>query len=295
MHKGTPVRLLVVTVPFGIRGYYPAMPIADLGDVQLYYRSAGEGPPVLGVMGFASDHRLWAPQVQAVGATNTFITFDNRGIGGSSGDGASTIDVMADDAYRLARHLEIERCIVFGISMGGAIAQRLVLDHPEIASALILAETFARPIEFMRRQHELTRELLATGRPERSFIEGVMLRMFTPQFFEVGKDVVDQIVQGFLTRTEPGRETEVDTILAQLDALDKHDTLAELPTISCPTLVTGSKQDQMVPGFAAEEIAAAIPGAELVMFDSGHGAPLEEMPAFNAAVTAFLTKVNAVA
>ena len=270
------------------------MAIADLGDVQLFYRTSGDGPPVLGVMGFASDHRLWAPQLQAVGATNTFITFDNRGIGRSSGDGASTIDVMADDAYRLARHLEIETCVVFGISMGGAIAQRLVLDHPEVASALILAETFARPIEFMRRQHQLARELLASERSEKALIEGTMLRMFTPRFFEAGKDVVDQIIQGFLTREEAGRETKVETILAQLDALDKHDTLDELPTISCPTLVTGSKQDQMVPGFAAEEIAAAIPGAELVMFETGHGAPFEEMTEFNAAVSAFLTKVNPV-
>jgi pimeloyl-ACP methyl ester carboxylesterase len=123
-------------------------------------------------------------------------------------------------------------------------------------------------------------------------IEGSMLRMFTPRFFEVGKDVIDQIVQGFLTGGGPGFEPDVDAILAQLDALDKHDTLAELPSISCPTLVTGSKQDQMVPGFAAEEIAAAIPGAELVMFETGHGAPLEEMSEFNAAITAFLTKVN---
>ena len=269
------------------------MPIADLGDVQLFYRSQGQGPPVFGIMGFASDNRLWAPQVPAVAATNRFITFDNRGIGRSSGDGASTIDLMADDAYRLLRHLEIDDTVVFGISMGGAIAQRLVLDHPEVASALILAETFARPIEFMRRQHDLTRSLLATESPAHSLIQGTMLRMFTPRFFEVGKDVIDQIVNGFLTGGDAGKEPSVDAILAQLDALDKHDTLGELPAITCPTLVTGSKQDQMVPGFAAEEIAAAIPGAELVMFETGHGAPLEEMDAFNAAITAFLAKVNA--
>lgn len=269
------------------------MPLADLGDVQLFYRTRGEGPPVLGVMGFGADHRLWAPQIQAVAETNTFIYFDNRGIGRSSGDGASTIDVMADDAYRLLRHLGIERCVVFGISMGGAIAQRLVLDHPEIAKALILAETFARPIEFMRRQHDLSRNLLRSGFPERAFIEGTMLRMFTPRFFEIGKDAIDQVVTAFLADDSAG-ETRIETMLAHLDALDKHDTLEELSTISCPTLVTGSKQDQMVPGFAAEEIAAAIPGAELVMFETGHGAPFEEMTEFNAAVTRFLASVDAV-
>lgn len=265
------------------------MPQADLGDVSIHYTQRGEGPPVLGIMGFGSDQRLWAAQVPAVTATNTFITFDNRGVGRSTRRGASTMDIMADDAYRLLQHLEVDEAVIFGISMGGAIAQRLVLDHPEIARGLILALTFARPIEFMRRQHEVTRRMLEAVAPTQAFIEAVLLRMFTPRFFEVGRDAIDQLVRGFTT----GEEVAAEVLLAQLEALDKHDTLADLVTIDCPTLVIGAKQDLMVPGFASEEIAAAIPGAELVMLTTGHGAPMEEMEAFNAAVSRFLTRVNA--
>jgi pimeloyl-ACP methyl ester carboxylesterase len=110
------------------------MPLADLGDIKISYSSFGDGPPVL-----------------AIAERNRFITFDNRGTGRTEGPAISTIDEMADDALRLLDHLEIDKTVVFGVSMGGAIAQRFVLDHPERVSALILGITFARPLEYMRR------------------------------------------------------------------------------------------------------------------------------------------------
>ncbi|MFN2389008.1 MAG: alpha/beta fold hydrolase [Actinomycetota bacterium] len=266
------------------------MPTLDLGDVTLSYREHGDGPPLLGIMGFASDQRLWAAQIPAVTKTHRFITFDNRGTGGSSKAGASTMDQMADDALRLLDHLGIEKTVVMGISMGGAIAQRLVLDHPERVSALVLALTFARPIEFMRRQHELTRLVVGAGGPE-ALLEGSLIRMFTPGFFEIGREVIDRIVRSFGVTAEDMPSAEV--ILGQLDALDKHDTLADLPRISVPTLVMGAKNDQMVPFLGSEEIAAAIPGAELSAFETGHGAPIEEMEAFNTRLSSFLAGLTA--
>jgi pimeloyl-ACP methyl ester carboxylesterase len=264
------------------------MPLADLGDFELYYREHGEGDPVLGIMGFASDHRLWAAQIPAITKTHRFIVFDNRGIGKSTGTAVGTIDEMADDAIRLLDHLGIDRCVVFGVSMGGAIAQRVVLDHPDRVSALILGITFARPIEFMRRQHELTRTILRAG-GEEALIHGALLRMFTPKFFEIGRELIDKIVEVSLGGEAP--PASVDDALAQLDALDKHDVLADLPRISVPTLVFGARQDQMVPGFASEEIAEAIPGAELHMFETGHGSMIEEMEGVNGAVSGFLARL----
>jgi pimeloyl-ACP methyl ester carboxylesterase len=264
------------------------MPLADLGDFSLYYREHGEGEPVLGIMGFASDHRLWAAQIPAVAQTHRFIVFDNRGIGKSTGEAVGTIDEMADDTVRLMDHLGIERCVVFGVSMGGAIAQRIVLDHPDRVSALMLGITFARPIEFMRRQHELSRTILRAG-GEEALIHGALLRMFTPRFFEIGRELIDKIVEVSLGGDAP--PASVDDALAQLDALDKHDVLSELGRVSVPTLVLGARNDQMVPGFASEEIADVIPGAELHMFETGHGCMIEEMEPFNQAVSAFLARL----
>lgn len=262
------------------------MPIAELGDISLHYRRYGAGPPVLGIMGFGLDQRYWASQVPAVAERNTFITFDNRGSGRSSREPAHSIDEMADDALRLLDHLEIDRAIVFGASMGGTIAQRLVIDHPERVSGLVLAITWARPLEYMRRQHVLAREVIEKLGTD-AFMEASLLWMFSPRFFEMGREVVDQLVSAF---NAPGGPEPMDgaALLAQIDALDKHDVLEELSSVSVPTLVVGGRSDMMVPGFASEEIAAAIPGAELQMYDSGHGLMLEEMEAFNQRLRGFL-------
>ena len=273
----------------GSTHYYPAMPLADLGDVQLYHQVRGDGPPLLGVMGFALDQRYWASVIPAITKTHSFIAFDNRGIGRSTGGPPTTIDQMADDAIRLLDHLGIDKTVLFGVSMGGAVAQRLILDHPDRVSALILAITWARPIEFMRRQHEVARKLLQFEGAA-TVVNASLVRMFTPKFFEVGRETVDQMVAAFFADSAPDPATD-DVLHGQLDAIDKHDTLHELHKVSVPSLVLGAKMDQMVPGFASEEIAAAIPRAELVMFETGHGCMVEEMEAFNAAVSGFLAKL----
>jgi len=239
-------------------------------------------------MGFALDERFWASAIPAVTASHEFLTFDNRGVGKSTGAIPSTFDEMANDAVRLLDHLEIDKAVVFGVSMGGAVAQRIALDHPDRVSALILGITFARPIEFMRRQHEAARAMIRALGPE-MLTQASMLRMFTPEFFEMGREMVDQMVAVFMGDDDP--VAGEDALLAQLDALDKHDVLDELKTVSVPTLVYGAKMDQMVPGFASVEIAQAIPGARLEMFDCGHGVMIEKLDAVNGVIADFLASL----
>lgn len=265
------------------------MPTVDLGDIQLNYKHRGDGPPVLGVMGFALDQRFWASQLPAVLPTHSLITFDNRGTGRSTGPHPTTMEEMAEDAIAILDHLGIDKTVVFGLSMGGAVAQRLVLDHPDRVSALILGVTWARPIDFMRRQSGLARLIIEAGGVE-AFTDVSLVRMFTPKFFEVAGEVLDRMVASVFADTGPG-PAGPDVLAAQLDAIDKHDTLAQLGDVSVPTLVLGAKMDMMVPGFASEEIAAAIPGAELQMYETGHGCMIEEMDAFNTRVSQFLSSL----
>lgn len=270
----------------------PRVPYAELEDVRIHYQQRGRGPVVLGIMGFGLDQRFWAGQIPTITATNTFLTFDNRGTGRSSGDPATTIDAMADDTLRLLDYLGIDRCVVFGASMGGAIAQRLTLDHPERVAALVLAVTWARPIEFMRRQETLARTVIKGGGPG-ALVDATLVRMFTPRFFEIGAEAIDQMLRAFETESGAEMLASEAVLEAQLDAISKHDALGDLASIACPTLVAGGKMDMMVPYFASEEIAAAIPGAELAAFESGHALMFEEMDAFNARLTGFLARVNA--
>lgn len=270
-------------------GAYDApMPTASFDDINIHYRQHGrpDEPPVLGIMGYGLDQRFWAAQIPAVTETHRFITFDNRAVGKSTGPVATSIDELADDAVMLLDHLEIEKTVVLGASMGGAIAQRLVLDHPDRVSALILAITWARPIEFMRRQVGLSRMIIDAGGSD-AMLEAGLVRMFSPIFFEVGPEVIDRMMRVF----EVGGGEDIasaDILKAQLDAIEKHDTLAQLGEIDVPTLVVGGKMDMMVPYFAQVEIAEAIPGAELATFETGHGLMVEEMQEFNDRIGAFL-------
>jgi aminoacrylate hydrolase len=267
------------------------MPFADFDDLRIHYQLRGHGPVVLGIMGFGLDQRFWAGQIPTITESNTFLTFDNRGTGRSTGAPSATIDEMSGDVLRLLDHLGIDRAIVFGASMGGAIAQRLTLDHPERVVALILAVTWARPIEFMRRQEGLARAVMQAGGPE-ALVEASLLRMFTPRFFEIGPEAIDQMLRAYESESGAEMLPSETILLAQLDAIDKHDTLAELGGIDCPTLVVGGEMDMMVPYFASEEIAAAIPGSELATFRTGHALMFEEMDAFNARLADFLARVN---
>ena len=263
------------------------MPVADLGDIKLNYQERGEGHPVLGVMGFALDQRFWAAQIPPVTKNNRFITFDNRGIGRSAGEPPTTIDQMADDAYRLLDHLEIDKAVIFGMSMGGAIAQRLALDHPDRISGLILAVTWTRPIEFMRRQEVLGRIVIDHAGLE-ALVDSSLVRMFTPQFFEMGAEMLDTMAAAFMGSGDEMPDPK--TLKAQIDAVEKHDTLAELPSIKVPTLVMGGKMDVMVPYLGSVEIAGAIPNAEFATFETGHACMIEEMEPFNRRVEEFLAQ-----
>jgi aminoacrylate hydrolase len=267
------------------------MPFAEFDDVTIHYKQRGQGPVVLGIMGFGLDQRFWAAQIPTVTARHTFLTLDNRGTGRSTGSPSTTIDEMAGDALRLLDHLSIDQAIVFGASMGGAIAQRLALDHPERVSALILAVTWARPIEFMRRQDSLARAVIRGGGAE-ALVDASLVHMFTPRFFEIGAEAIDQMLLAFDTESGAEMIASEAVLEAQLDAISKHDVLADLPRIECPTMVVGGKMDMIVPFFASEEIAAAIPGAEFATFETGHALMFEEMDAFNARLAEFLERVD---
>lgn len=267
------------------------MPRAEIDDATLHYKVRGDGPPLLGIMGFALDQRFWAGQIPTVTATHRFITFDHRGVGYSTGAPATSIDDMAADAIALLDHLEIESCVVMGASMGGAVAQRIAIDHPERVSALVLAITWGRPVEYSLRQYRLG-QTIADAIGAEAVRSAGLIQMFTPRFFEVGAEVVDRwmaVLDG------PGAPPPAgaDVLRAHLQALEKHDVLEDLRAVAVPTLVVGGRLDLLAPYLAAEELAAAIPGARLETFETGHGLMIEEMDRFNEVLGDFLSGLRA--
>ncbi len=116
---------------------------ADANGARLYYEVYGQGEPLLLIMGLGANHLAWSAQVPVYAREFKVIVFDNRGTGQSNfPQGVDcTIPLMADDAAALLDFLGVDSAHVYGVSMGGMIAQEMALRHPEKVRSLILGAT----------------------------------------------------------------------------------------------------------------------------------------------------------
>src|SRR6516225_2557016 len=122
-----------------------AVPVADRGHTQIFWEEQGSGEPLLLVMGHGWPRQMWARHLPALTEQFRVITFDNRGVGQTvTALSRWTLADMADDALAVLDAAGVSRAHVYGASMGGGIAQVMVLDHPERVGALILGCTAAR-------------------------------------------------------------------------------------------------------------------------------------------------------
>src|SRR3954468_18148372 len=114
------------------------------GGVEFAYRQLGPstGGPVVFLPHLAAVLDNWALRVvDGIAATHRVITFDNRGVGASSGSTPTTIEEMASDAVTFIRTLGFDQVDLFGFSMGGMIAQLIVQEEPQLVRKMILAGT----------------------------------------------------------------------------------------------------------------------------------------------------------
>jgi pimeloyl-ACP methyl ester carboxylesterase len=258
------------------------MPMVRSGDADIAYDLTGQGDPLLMIMGFLSDARMWILQTAAFAPHYTCITFDNRGVGMSSRPpGPYSMEQMAADAIAVMDDAGIERAHVLGISMGGAIAQHVALKTPERIRSLVLAATWCNPNQWLERLGEIGGRVAQLGFD--AFARSVLLWLFTPHLVIHQPDVVNSIEQ-MMTAFQPPPEAFVN----QFAAVQGHDTREQLRQIAAPTLVLGARRDFMVPPELAEIVAQSIPGSRFEMLEGGHGFSAENAPEFNRVVLEFL-------
>ena len=114
------------------------------GGVDFAYRELGPktGVPVIFLTHLAAVLDNWDPRVvDGIAAQHRVITFDNRGVGASSGSTPNTIQAMANDAVTFIRALGLDQVDLLGFSMGGMIAQVIAQDEPQLVRKLIIAGT----------------------------------------------------------------------------------------------------------------------------------------------------------
>lgn len=193
--------------------------------------------------------------------------------------GCTTRD-MARDVRRAMDALGIQRAGVFGVSMGGMIAQHLAVDYPERVEKLVLAATCARPNPILVESVTEWMEQARMG-DHGALMDSNLKRIYTEEYYRRNKWMIP--ITGKLTKPE-----SYDRFLIQAQACLNHDAYDRLPFICVPTLVIGGAKDNTLGGDASREIAARIPGARLRMYAGfGHGV-YEEAGDFNRTVLAFL-------
>lgn len=120
------------------------MPTVRTDDIETDYVSRGTGPPVVFVHGMIMNATMWAPQMDALGDDFRTLAYDVRGHGHTGGSTKTTysIELFAADLDALLDALDVDRAVICGLSMGGAIAQTFAAAHPEKVAGLVLADTF---------------------------------------------------------------------------------------------------------------------------------------------------------
>jgi len=247
----------------------PTMPLAKAGQIELSYERAGDGPPLLLIMGMSGTKHHWGDVVlQELRRDFDTIAYDHRDAGGSTRTGAPfSIADLAGDAAGLLESLELDSAHVMGISMGGMIAQELALAHPQRIRSLTLGCTYCGGEGSALTSEQVLRRLAqAMTSGDRA------LAIRTAWEVNVSEQMAgDADAYAAFLEIAQRRAVAVPVVLAQLQACVAHDTSTRLGAIGMPTLVIHGTEDQLLPVENGRLLASLIPGSELEILEgTGH-------------------------
>ncbi len=258
------------------------MPFAENQGARIYWDEQEHGEPVLLIMGLGWSSALWHRSRPILSTRYRTIALDNRGVGRSSvPPGPYSIRLMAQDAAAVLDAAGVQSAHVFGVSMGGMIAQEFALEYPNRVRSLILGCTAAGGPKAVRASPEVLDILMREGMSPNEFVAAInpfIYDLTTPQ-----KRIEEDTALRLKWWPNPaGYKAQLQGILAW----QAYDRLAE---IKAPTLVIHGETDRLVPPANGTLIAGRIGGAKLVMIPhASHVLATDQPEAVNHAVLDFL-------
>jgi len=235
------------------------MAFVDNQGARIYWDEQGQGEPVLLIMGLGYPSAMWYRIRPALSARYRTIAFDNRGIGQSDApQGPYPIALMASDAKAVMDAAGIGSAHVFGVSMGGMIAQEFALQYPKRVLSLILGCTAAGGPTAVRAEPEAIQMLMRREKmsPEQA-AEAAVPFIYDPT---IARERIDED----LAIRRPWFPSP-EGYAAQLQGILGWESYSRINQIVAPTLVIHGESDRLVPPGNAKLIAERIPGAKLVM------------------------------
>lgn len=258
---------------------------AMINGMSLAYDDLGSGPAVVLLHGFPLSRRMWRPQIRSLtGAGYRLVLPDLRGFGESDApDGPYSMDIFADDIIGLLDHLEIDRAVVGGMSMGGYVLFNLLERHlPRIAGACFLVtRAGADDEEGKARRLRLAREVREMG-PQA--VADVFTDILFAERSVTERPKLMSEVYGWIRGTDS--RGLAGGLLAMRERKDYRDRLGEF---TIPALAIGALEDRAAPPAEAKVIAAGIRSCDLCLIpEAGHMVNLEYPGAFNDCLLDFL-------
>ncbi|MFJ2157648.1 alpha/beta fold hydrolase [Streptomyces sp. NPDC087856] len=256
------------------------MPKLEVDAAVLVYddegpRDAGDVPLVF-LHGWTADRHRWDHQFAHFAGGRRVIRLDLRGHGESTGAGARTIDELARDVVALLDHLEVERFVPVGHSMGGMIAQTLALAHPERVGRMVLVDSISRMTYSWARGLLLA---VSTLLPFKLFVTINIQRAFAPGFPK-------ERVRAYIDASAATPREVVMTCYGAMRAFDVLDWVDEVPG---PTLIVHGYHDIQLPLSQMLRMANSYRDAVVRIVDAGHEVPVEKPAQLTALIDDFVT------
>ena len=246
----------------------------SVGGTTYAYRELGPkgGIPVVFFVHLAATLDNWDPRIiDPIAESRHVITFDQRGVGASTGTVPDTMEEAADHAYEFITALGFDKVDVFSFSMGGMIAQDLIVKHPDLVRRLVLTGTGPRGGKDMDK---------IVGVTYWDILRATLTRSDPKEFLffnrnAAGKAAAKAFVERLEERTADRDEAiGLKAFRTQLKAIQRYGRSApsDLSLLTQPTLIANGDHDRMVPSDLSEDLHRRIRNSELIIYpDSGHG------------------------
>ena len=256
------------------------MPRVDIDNQPLFYRLSandlpGRRPPLRLIHGAGGAHMHWPASLRRLPDWNVYA-IDLPGHGKSAGPGRASIAAYCDVIYSFVQALGLERVVLAGHSMGGAIVQEFALHYPGRLAGIVLVGTGARLrvapaiLDGIRSDFAATAQLIADWVHDRN-APAQLKRLYLQRYLE----------------------NDPDVLYGDFYACDQFDRRGDVARIATPALVLCGSNDVMTPPKFSESLAQTLPNARLALIpNAGHMAPLEAEEEVTAEVTEFLGVVT---
>ena len=271
----------------------PNKVVSAANGVDYAYRDTGDGGvPLVLLQHFRGNLDSWDPAlIDALASRRRVVTFDNTGVGGSTGVTPNTIEQMAHDAIAFLAAMGFAQADVIGFSIGSFVAQEIALIRPAIVRRLVLASSAPRGAAGM---HGWAPEVIgAVGTPTTSpdeFLDVFFAR--SPASRQAGQEALRRI---YARNEDRDAATSWETREAQYDAvcawgIPDHALLQRLSCVEVPVFVANGDSDPMILPHYSYLLAGLIPQARVKIYpDSAHGFLFQHHAQFASDVDEFLT------